>query len=217
MIRAQGVTDPEFRQCESGTIRGAFLSRLLTPVIAALFCAFAAPTRASAAKPALVYKNPTLNVLHGLYRDGEFDSLLQAMKAYPDRHPKMNFEDSLFLAKHYAVIFAATPATYERSRYYMRQMLEIDPHSDFVGMFATENVDRLFENVRKEYFLTHIFSPKPDDDSLKVDKQHRSSSQLWWWASGAALIAGGAITLWVINTSNKIDKDTIQTVDIFKP
>lgn len=89
--------------------------------------------------------------IHSQYTEGEFDAVIQALEGYMRRNRAWSRDDSVFIAKHLAVVYSANPATREKGRYYMHQLLEILPTAKLVGMYVSEEIDRIFEKMREEY------------------------------------------------------------------
>jgi hypothetical protein len=112
---------------------------------AALFCvgmAWAAPRR------------PLDRVrIHALYQDGEFERILRELEAYGRGECSCAKDDSVFAEKHLAVVLAAAPATRELGRYHMFRLLDLSPRADLLDMYVGEEVDAVFEKVRKEHDL----------------------------------------------------------------
>ena len=90
--------------------------------------------------------------VHGYYHDGEFDKVIKELEAYQKAGPCARAE-SLFIEKHLAVVYAANPTTRELGRYHMYRMLDLQPEVDLLDMFVGEEVDGVFDKVRKEHVL----------------------------------------------------------------
>lgn len=89
--------------------------------------------------------------IHSQYTEGEFDAVIQALEGFMRRNRAWSRDDSVFIAKHLAVVYSANPATREKGRYYMHLLLEILPSAKLVGMYVSEEIDRIFEKVREEF------------------------------------------------------------------
>ncbi len=118
-----------------------FIAALLGALLAAAPCAWAGPRPQAAFDRARV---------HADYQAGDFEKVIPALEAFLESGARCRKEDSVFLEKHLSVVYAANPATRERGRYHMMRMLELDPGADLLDMFVGEEVDRIFEKVRKE-------------------------------------------------------------------
>jgi hypothetical protein len=91
--------------------------------------------------------------IHAYYHDGEFDKVIQSLEAFSKSGRTCSFSDSVFLEKHLAVVYAANPGTRELGRYHMFRMLDLAPGADLLDMFVGEEVDGVFDKVRKEHAL----------------------------------------------------------------
>jgi len=91
--------------------------------------------------------------IHDTYNDGDFDKVISIIDVFTKANKSYSRADSIFIAKHLAVVYSANPKTREKGRYYMYRMLEMMPTAELVDMFVSDEIDRIFEKVRKE-FLT---------------------------------------------------------------
>ena len=85
--------------------------------------------------------------IHALYNDGDFDAVVSALEAFVRRSGGYPRADSVFVAKHLAVVYSANPATREKGKYYMYQLLELLPSAKLVDMYVSDEIDRIFEKV----------------------------------------------------------------------
>jgi hypothetical protein len=185
----------------------------------------------------------TLNqtTIHQAYRDGEFERVTQTLQSFISQNPILSSKDSVFVAKHLAVIYAANPQTREKGKYYMYRMLESDPHADLVDMFVSDDVDAAFEKVRKEFKSQHPAAyQRPsgraltDNDagttristSTKDDKapiampakseigQSKKSNAVWWWVAGGAVAVGAGIATAVVIQGNEAEPGETHKVQL---
>ncbi len=89
--------------------------------------------------------------IHRMYNDGEFRAVLDSLEPIMARPQKFAHEDSVFIAKHLAVIYSADPAQREKGRYYMYRLLELVPSAKLLDMYASEEINRIFDNTKEEY------------------------------------------------------------------
>lgn len=99
-------------------------------------------------------------LIHGYYNDGEFDRVISVLTDY-GKGCQCTRQDSVFAEKHLAVVYAANPSTRELGRYHMFLMLDLAPGTDLLDMFVGEEVDAVFEKVRKEHTVRAV-AKKPD-------------------------------------------------------
>jgi hypothetical protein len=89
--------------------------------------------------------------VHAVYEEGDFDKVTAKIAAFQKANPTYSRDDSVFIAKHLAVIYAANPETLEKGKYWMYQMLKIMPAADLVDMYVSEEIDRIFDRIRVEF------------------------------------------------------------------
>lgn len=110
----------------------------------------AIPKTNAAQAPANVLNQKSI---HDIYNDGDFDKVISTIDVFTKANKTYSRADSIFISKHLAVVYSANPKTREKGRYYMYRMLEMMPTAELVDMFVSDEIDRIFEKVRKE-FLT---------------------------------------------------------------
>jgi hypothetical protein len=89
--------------------------------------------------------------VHNAYNEGDFEKVTNLLEAYTKANKTYSRADSIFIAKHLAVVYSANPQTREKGKYYMYRMLEMMPSAELVDMFVSDEIDRIFEKVRKEF------------------------------------------------------------------
>ncbi len=106
-------------------------------------------------------------LIHGLYNDGDFDGVTQQIAAFRQQSPVCSREDSIFVAKHLAVVYAANPRSVGQGKYWMNELLKLMPAADLVGMYVSDEIDRIFESVRREFLARQrSFGIYPDQVAL---------------------------------------------------
>lgn len=93
--------------------------------------------------------------IHSLYADGEFEKLIAEVNGFESRNKTYSHNDSAFVAKYLAVVYAANPETREKAKYYMYQLLKLQPEAQLMGMYANEEIEKLFERMKREYHVTY--------------------------------------------------------------
>ena len=198
--------------------------RLLPAILlsAALNCHAAAPPSAPVAAPD---PSDTLSQakIHDLYNGGDFEPVITVLETYIRNHKTYSHADSVFIAKHLAVVYSANPETREKGKYYMFRLLELLPSAKLVDMYVSEEVDRIFDRVREE-FLTRQHAFGVDTSSIDLpDRPRRAQpavseggkSHALLWASiaggGALLVAGTWV--WIANRDGE-SGPAPQSVDV---
>jgi hypothetical protein len=120
--------------------------------------------------------------IHGLYNNGDFEPVIEVLERFQQNHSTYSFSDSVFIAKHLAVVYTASPATREKGRYYMMRLLELVPSAKLVDMFVSDEIDRIFEKVREEFIsrqhgfgLDSLTVQLPDRPKDEPGLNHRHS------------------------------------------
>jgi hypothetical protein len=117
--------------------------------------------------------------IHDEYINGNFEIVLKRIETFRQKNPDHSREDSLFIARHLAVVLAADPRSVEAGKYWMHRLLLLSPDADLSGMYASEAIERMFGEVKRE------------DDA----RMGRSGRRKWLWigAGGTAVAAGFAV------------------------
>lgn len=176
-----------------------------------------APAKTAASiKPAAAPKasKPPMDTaaLHATYLDGDFDKAIRIMEgALKNKKNPISHADSVFIFKHLGVMYAATPATREKGRYYMAQLIYIEPTAKILDMYASDMIYLIFRNVQEEFANKHPnvatpvvaaavdTAPKAAPPPLETKPapaarpQGRSRKAIYWVAGGA--VAVGAVGL----------------------
>lgn len=120
--------------------------------------------------------------VHDEYLNGNFEAVLARIEAFRKRNPDHSREDSIFIARHLAVVLAADPRSVEAGKYWMHRLLLLKPDGDLDGMYASEAIERMFAEVK-------------DEDDARTGRVGRRK-WLWIGAGGTAVAAGVAV--WVL-------------------
>lgn len=174
----------------------------------------AAPT--STAKPAAPAAAPAKIVmdtakLHATYLEGDFDQAIRVMEnALKNKKNPISHADSVFIFKHLGVMYAATPATREKGRYYMAQLIYIEPTAKILDMYASDMIYLIFRNVQEEFanknpnlakpavaIVDTTPAPAAETAPVPVPAAQGASPRRnkAYWITGGAVVAVGAIGL----------------------
>jgi hypothetical protein len=91
--------------------------------------------------------------IHGDYNNGDFDRVTNVLEGFMKRNTRWVHSDSVFIAKHLAVVYSANPDTREKGKFYMFRLLQLVPSAKLVDMFVSDEIDRIFEKVREEFLV----------------------------------------------------------------
>jgi hypothetical protein len=162
------------------------LSRKPSAFLLGLVCALAfslqlLPAAAAESKPApsaTAKPGAPLNQkeIHAAYNEGDFDKVTTLIDAFNRGNKTYSRADSIFIAKHLAVVYSANPQSREKGKYYMYRLLEMMPSAELVDMFVSDEIDRIFEKVRKEY-LTRQKSFGIDSTQVSAGARPASGAQ----------------------------------------
>jgi hypothetical protein len=179
-----------------------------------------APKTAAPAKPAPARVAMDTAKLHATYLDGDFDQAIRVMEgALKNKKAALSHADSVFIFKHLGVMYAATPATREKGRYYMAQLIYIEPTAKILDMYASDMIYLIFHNVQEEFQSKHpnIAMPSPKVDTVPkpvaaapapapaAPVAHASSSsksKTLYWVTGGAVVAAGTVGLLYVLLDN---------------
>jgi hypothetical protein len=127
--------------------------------------------------------------VHYQYNDGDFPAVITAIDEFTRTHKTYSRADSIFIAKHLAVVYTANPDTREKGKYYMYQMLDLIPSGDLVDMYVSDEIEKIFSYVKKEYDVKNREKVLAAQEAKRVP--------LWknpWVWGGTAVVAVGALT-----------------------
>jgi hypothetical protein len=172
--------------------------------------------------------------IHGDYNEGNFEVVISALEAYLQRNNTYSRGDSVFIAKHLAVVYSANPATREKGKYYMNRLLELMPSAKLVDMYVSDEIDRIFDKVREEFLsrqrsfgvegsmvVTPDKAPRNADEAGadnppsgelaggskpgKKSAKAGSSNSGYWIAAGTGVVAAGVLAYYLV-TENEDNK-----------
>ncbi len=162
------------------------------------------------------------NAIHNAYNEGDFDAVLKLTEQFTGGKETYSRADSVYVCKHLAVVYSANPKTREKGKFYMYRMLEMLPSAELVDMYVSDEVDRIFDKVRKEFKMrqknfgvdtTLISLPEkgaaagtageasaatPAAERPKSGAQGRKTDPIWYWVAGGAVLAGAGIAAIVL-------------------
>jgi hypothetical protein len=120
--------------------------------------------------------------VHDAYMNGDFESVLARIEAFRKRNPDHSRDDSVFIARHLAVVLAADPRTVEAGKYWMHRLLFLSPKADLSGMYASEAIERMFGEMK-------------DEEEARLGGSGRRK---WLWIGAGGTAVAGAIAAWVL-------------------
>lgn len=161
------------------------------------------------------------DAIHHAYNEGDFDAVLKLTDPFTNGKGTYTRADSAFVFKHLAVVYTANPKTREKGKFYMYQLLEMLPSAELVDMYVSDEVDRIFDRVRKEFKMrqgnfgvdTSLISlpdkapashpaaaagpasdpAKPAPEPPNASAEKRRIDPIWYWFAGGAVVAGAGL------------------------
>lgn len=198
----------------------SFLSAVLGVGFIPLFsvAALGKPAPAAAVGTVLDQKR-----IHTEYNEGNFDRVIASLEAFIGRNETYSQEDSIFIAKHLAVVYSANPETREKGKYYMHRLLALLPSAKLIDMYVSDEIERIFDKVREEFVArqkafgvdsSRISVPgaapstprsvqadplsgkdrKPAGSDPDASRRKRNLKPFYFAAGGAVLVAAGVTT-----------------------
>lgn len=159
--------------------------------------------------------------VHQHYTEGDFDKVRITLQEFSRLNPVHSLEDSIFIAKYLAVVYAANPATREMGRSYMFRLLKLQPTAKIVDLFVSEDIDRIFEKTKEE-FVAHQETlkreaqkkdlKKSDETGDKKSKtpltlEKKPRARTWLWVTGGITLAvAGGTLVYFLTPSNPKNK-----------
>jgi hypothetical protein len=152
--------------------------------------------------------------VHYEYTEGNFDTVIVMLESYLARYPRHDKIDSIFIARHLAVVYAANPLQVEKGKHWMYELLRLSPTADLSEMYVNEEIDRIFEKIRREFGNRHPAQdpeagrmasappkPLPASSPSKALSESKSGSShaIYWVAGGVALAAAGTAAYFMFN------------------
>jgi hypothetical protein len=170
--------------------------------------------------------------IHTIYSEGDFEGVITAIDSFTAVQKNYGHDDSVFIAKHLAVIYTANPATREKGKNYMFRLLNLVPSAKIVDMFVSDEIDHIFEKVREEYVVRQQSmgqerpsqaesnqyaankltvqpksgQPRPEHADQDPKPGKRSSRAVYWMAGGVTLIAVTGAAYYFLQPAKTTDK-----------
>lgn len=136
-------------------------------LIVSVSAAPAKPVTASAADPTTLDQKR----IHSEYNEGNFEKVTADLEGFMARNKSYSQADSVFIAKHLAVVYSANPRTREKGKYFMFRLLEMLPSAKLIDMYVSDEIDRIFDKVREEFVARqNSFGV----DSAQISTPHKS-------------------------------------------
>lgn len=164
--------------------------------------------------------------LEHTYREGEFESLVKQILDFQKKNTTYSRKDSLFIARHLGVVYAANPATREKGKYYMHQILALNLEDNLVDLFVSDEILKTFDGVKNEFITARAASGKPLNE-MDLDKirgmtlqdppnekraygnyggkieNEKDGNGIWWVTGGVAAASVIGVAAYVVMSSQE--------------
>lgn len=159
-----------------------------------------------------------------LYLEGDFDQAILILEAVLKEASNLSRQDSVFIFKHLGVMYAAKYDTREKGKYYMHQLLSVEPTVRILDMYASDMIYMIFKNIQDEYeeargrlhrAESHVSGnsqPHPTDhppmERQAPAKPAPSSSHgnhAIYWTGAAALTVAAGVTAYFLLADEPVD------------
>ncbi len=191
-------------------------------IVLLLFCLsipFAAPASNTAAKNVQSTAAPFDTVaIHAMYLDGDFDKATVIIEKALNSKQPLHHGDSVFAFKHLGVMDAAQQSTREKGKYYMVQLLNLEPTAKILDMYASDMIYMIFKNIKEEFDESqmrlrraeaHVQGNRntttiaPPDSTTKKNPPAQEAksaghSHLYWIGGAGAAILGVGVVAYML-------------------
>jgi hypothetical protein len=157
-----------------------------------------------------------------LYLDGDFDQAIEILvKGLKDKKPYRH-EDSVFIFKHLGVMYAAKYETREKGKYYMHQLLLVEPTARIMDMYASDMIYMIFKNIQDEYEETrgkmaraqsHVDGnthgnpvQRPGESRPPKEPTTSSGRQAMYWVGATTLVVATGVTAYFLMAEDPVDR-----------
>lgn len=174
---------------------------------------FSASNKTSATKNLAPVQSPTTStrvldtaLAHNYYVNSDFDQAIIILEKGLKEEYHLGHEDSVFIFKHLGVMYAAKYDTREKGKYYMHQLLTIEPTARILDMYASDMIYMIFKNIQDEFEASAVrydraeshlagnspTGPRPTSRSSKSENKGGHAALYWVGGTSIAVAAGVA-------------------------
>jgi hypothetical protein len=153
-----------------------------------------------------------------LYQDGDFDQAIAILESALKDKRVADHSDSVFVFKHLGVMYAANETTRERGKYFMMQLLTIEPTARIMDMYASDMIYMIFKNIQEEYAASHAKyaraqglmednrkdEPKPPGPARpEREPAPRASRAAYYWIGATCVAVGIGVAAYIVAGEKK--------------
>jgi hypothetical protein len=165
--------------------------------------------------PVLTTTKPSIDSakIRKLYLGGDFEEAIALLESSLKEKQTITRGDSVFIFKHLGVMYAATYETREKGKYYMHQLLLVEPTARILDMYASDMIYMIFKNIQEEFESNRMASQPgsksnyaanqgdsgPKSGNTAEKKQLKSSqSNTWLWVGATTVAVGAGIAAYLV-------------------
>jgi hypothetical protein len=154
-------------------------------------------------------------LIRKLYLDGDFDQAIENLEAGLKEKLPYNHEDSVFIFKHLGVMYAAKYETREKGKYFMHQLLTVEPTARILDMYASDMIYMIFKNIQDEFDQAsgrlsraeaHVNGNaqkeadknQPTEKSSSKKTEAPSKGNTLYWVGGSTLAIAAGVTAYLL-------------------
>lgn len=217
---------PSWLQAASGSPED-FLKGGTILVAASAPPAATAPGSAKPSKPVQPAMDSTK--VHEQYLEGDFDQAIRSLEGHLKTKRPMSHQESVFVYKHLGVMYAAQQSTRDKGKFYMSELINIEPTAKILDMYASDMIHLIFRNVQEEFEVKRArlapvpetapaaqaaaAPPAPGPAPVAETRKPARSKRNFYLAAAGAGVAVGAFTLFMVLSSDEPQTHTIHVTE----
>ena len=189
---------------------------------AASAAATSSPAAGNAAAPAPLRSGLDTLAVRKLYLEGDFEEAIQNLEAALKSDSPLDHGDSVLIFKYLGVMYAANSETREKGKYYMHQLLSVEPTAKIMDMYASDMIYMIFKNIQDEFESSRLRMDRaqghlagnsgqepvrkdPTKTGLEGSPAPKKSHSTVYWlgATGVTLAVGAAAWFYLADTEGE--------------
>ncbi len=145
------------------------------------------------------------------YFEGDFERALQPLESFRSSQRAYAKEDSLFLYKYLAVIYASRPETQNKGESYMYQLLRVQPSAHLHDMYISDKIEGIFATVKERYEKQQLLAKEraghanPSEPKAPPTEKQPNNRKKWaLWTLGGVGVAGAVATYVILSQEPEV-------------
>ncbi len=130
------------------------------------------------------------------YQDGDFDKTIPILESVLKSKQSLSRRDSVFTFKYLGVMYLAGESTREKGKYFLVQMLHVDPAERIADMYPSDNIYATFQTILTEF---NASQGKPNSGSNSSNEKMGARKKTYYWIGSAAIVAGIGVTVYFLS------------------